>query len=252
MPYSIFLDLDGTLLPAGSHQISDRTLGALTKAKNDGHRIFLNTGRPPSGLSEDAYRGFPFDGYLCGCSYVKVGGTVILADRLTANELKPIVAHFYGRDIIVLLEGEESVRAAYDQTGESGFLPVNEINEIFRICESEPITKITVRKRLNEEDLAFIRQFADPIPRSDSDCTEVVPRNHSKATVMNLVVDFLALDRETVIAIGDTENDIPMLKAAPLSVAMGNASDEVKKYAKFVTSSAENDGVAEVLEKLLP
>ncbi len=255
MSYSIFLDFDGTLVPTERDRFSDRTLKALTDAQNAGHKIFLNTGRAMSYLNVDAFRGFRFDGYLCGCSYVNVGGKLLMADRLTADETQPVVAHFYGRDVIVLLEGELSMYAAYDKgrvTEKNGFIPLNDMNEIFRICELEPITKMNVLTLLtDEEDLAFIRQFADPILRDDANCTELVPKGHDKAFVMKTVLDYLELDPEKVIAIGDTRNDIPMLKAAPISVAMGNASEEVKAHAKYVTKSSEEDGVAKFLEEFL-
>lgn len=255
MSYSVFLDFDGTLLPVGQTKISDRTLAALTDAQAKGHKIFLNTGRALSFLNVDAFRGFRFDGYLCGSAYINVRGKVLMADGLTADETQPIVAHFYGRDVIVLLEGENTMWAAYDTEGimeKDGMIPLNDMQEIFRVCELEPITKMNVLTKLrDEEDLAFVRQFADPVLREDEDCTELVPKGHDKAYVMNAVVTMLELDPETVVAIGDSNNDLPMLDAAPISVAMGNASDKVKAHAKFVTSSAEQDGVAEFLEGLL-
>ena len=254
MPYSVFLDFDGTLKAPEEKQISQRTVNALTEAQRKGHKIFLNTGRAASFLDVDSFRGFRFDGYLCGCSYIAAGGRVLMADRLTADELQPIVAHFYGRGLIVLLEGENAMWAVYDEKGETekdGFFPVNDVYEAFRICELEPITKMNVLTNLKEDDLAFIRQFADPIERDDTTCTEIVAKGHDKAYVMNKAVEYLDLDPEKVIAIGDSSNDFAMLDAAPIAVAMGNASDEVKARADYVTEAVENDGVAVFLESFL-
>lgn len=254
MSYSVFLDFDGTLKASGADKMSPRVVNALRAAQEKGHKIFLNTGRAVSFLDVDAFNGFRFDGFLCGCSYINVKGRVLMADRLTADELQPIVAHFYGRDVIVLLEGENAMWAAYDKeesTVKDGFIPLNDMREIFRICELEPITKMNVLINLGEEDLEFIRQFADPIERDDTTCTEIVGKGHDKAYVMNKTVEYLDLDPEKVIAIGDSSNDFAMLDAAPISVAMGNASDEVKRRAKYVTASVEEDGVAVFLEEFL-
>ena len=254
MSYSVFLDFDGTLLVPGAKKISKRVIQALTEAQKKGHRIFLNTGRALSFLDIDAFDGFRFDGYLCGCAYINVGGRVLMADRLTADETQPIVAHFYGRDLIVLLEGENAMYAAYDKNEvmtEQGMIPLNDMNDIFRVCELEPITKMNVLTNLGEEDLDFIRQFATPIERDDTACTEIVPMGHSKAFVMQKAVEYLDLDPEKVIAIGDSTNDLAMLDAAPISVAMGNASDLVKSHTKHVTDTVNDDGVATFLEGFL-
>lgn len=254
MSYSVFLDFDGTLKAPGAKTLSQRTVDALTEAQRKGHKIFLNTGRALSFLDVDAFRGFRFDGYLCGCSYINAGGKVLMADRLTADESQPIVAHFYGRGLIVLLEGENTMWAAYDEKGETaadGIIPLNDMGEIFRICELEPITKMNVLTNLGKDDLDFIRQFADPIERDDTTCTEIVPKGHDKAYVMNKTVEYLNLDPEKVIAIGDSSNDFAMLDAAPIAVAMGNASAEVKSRATYVTESVQNDGVAVFLEDFL-
>lgn len=54
---------------------------------------------------------------------------------------------------------------------------------------------------------------------------------------------------ENVLAIGDNENDISMLKHAGVSAAMGNAEDDVKEAAKFVAGNNEEDGAARFLEE---
>ncbi len=252
MAYSVFLDFDGTLLPGGAKKISDRNLKVLTDLQKAGHKIFMNTGRSAGFLDIDACRGFKFDGYLCGCAYINLRGKQIMADTMTADELQPIAAHFFGRDIIVLLEGELAVYAAYDKEekmAKKGFIPLNDINEIFKVCELEPITKMTILADLSEEDLAFVSQFAHPIPRPDSHCTEVVLKGHDKALLIKTTAEYWGLEKNKIIAIGDTTNDIPMLEYAPISVAMGHAAAEVKQHAKYITASDKEDGVAVFLEE---
>lgn len=251
MGYSFFLDLDGTLLSSPSGRFSDRTLSVLTRLQQEGNKIYLNTGRPAGFLPVDAFRGFRFDGYLCGCSYINCGGKLILDDLLGADLSEPIVMHFYGRNIPVLLEGEEAVWAAYDTDGSTGFIPVNDPSEIFRICELERITKLNILSLLPEEDLNFIREFADPIVRGDANCTEVVRKGNSKGTALQLVVNAFDLDPNKTVAIGDTSNDIPMFEAAAYSVAMGNALPEIQAKAESVTLSCEEDGAAAAMEAFL-
>lgn len=65
-----------------------------------------------------------------------------------------------------------------------------------------------------------------------------------------MICEYLDLTGKEIITIGDGENDISMFNTTPNSVAMGNALEYIKKQAKYVTSSNDEDGVAKVLEKL--
>ena len=65
----------------------------------------------------------------------------------------------------------------------------------------------------------------------------------NKAAGIRSFADYLGLDLSETMAFGDGGNDIPMLRAAGIGVAMGNASDEVKSYADYVTDHIDNDGL---------
>ncbi|AYO29635.1 hypothetical protein D2962_02555 [Biomaibacter acetigenes] len=73
----------------------------------------------------------------------------------------------------------------------------------------------------------------------------------SKETAVDFLIKRFGIERSQVIDIGDNYNDIDMLKYAGLGIAMGNASDEVKKHADFVTSTNDEDGVACALKKFI-
>ena len=80
---------------------------------------------------------------------------------------------------------------------------------------------------------------------------EVIPRIINKGQGIRDICGVLGVDTAEVIAFGDAENDIPMLRAAGMGVAMGNAADAVKQAADMVTLSNNDDGIAAALEKLL-
>ena len=95
-----------------------------------------------------------------------------------------------------------------------------------------------------------------PIPGSEcctSDPTylEFMARGVNKGAGLRAAAEELELSREEVMAVGDGHNDMPMLRWAGVSVAMGNASAEVKRSARFVTESCERDGLAVALNALL-
>ena len=69
----------------------------------------------------------------------------------------------------------------------------------------------------------------------------------SKALALEKICGFYGISQNEIIAIGDELNDISMLKAAGLSVAMENAADDVKKAADIITASNNDDGFAKLV-----
>jgi len=73
----------------------------------------------------------------------------------------------------------------------------------------------------------------------------------SKLDAVKLVSKQFGIEKENIIAIGDNFNDQEMIAYAGLGIAMGNAPDEVKAIADYVTDTNNNDGVAKALEKFI-
>ena len=80
---------------------------------------------------------------------------------------------------------------------------------------------------------------------------EVIPKVINKGQGIRDICSVLGIDPAEVISFGDAANDIPMLRAAGMGVAMGNAAEAVKAAADMVTLSNNADGIAAALEKLL-
>lgn len=82
-------------------------------------------------------------------------------------------------------------------------------------------------------------------------CVDVLEKGVSKAQGIAVVAEKLGISSEQVITVGDNLNDIEMIQYAGLGVAMGNASQQVKERADYVTATNEEEGLAQFLEKLL-
>lgn len=80
---------------------------------------------------------------------------------------------------------------------------------------------------------------------------EVMPKGTSKGNAVKILAQMLGIDREEVICIGDSENDLSMIKYAGLGVAMGNALDIVKENADYITDTNSNAGVGKVIQKFI-
>ena len=80
---------------------------------------------------------------------------------------------------------------------------------------------------------------------------EFMNKEVDKGASLTRLANILGVKIEEVIAIGDSYNDLTMIKAAGLGVAMGNAVDAVKEIANLITTSNEENGVAKVINDLI-
>jgi Cof subfamily protein (haloacid dehalogenase superfamily) len=87
--------------------------------------------------------------------------------------------------------------------------------------------------------------------RSQTYYLDVTPPGQDKGVFVRAIAARLAIATEAVATIGDMQNDVPMFKASGLSVAMGNATDEVKAHAMLVTDSNEDEGFAHAVDMIL-
>lgn len=87
--------------------------------------------------------------------------------------------------------------------------------------------------------------------RSQTYYLDVTPPGHDKGTFVEAMAKRQGVPATTVATIGDMQNDLPMFARSGLSVAMGNASDDVKQRATYVTASNEDEGFAKAIEMVL-
>jgi Cof subfamily protein (haloacid dehalogenase superfamily) len=86
--------------------------------------------------------------------------------------------------------------------------------------------------------------------KSKAHYVEIVPENVDKGKSLQKLGEHLGISRDEIMAFGDGENDIEMLKFAGIGVAMGNADDRVKESADYVTDSVDDDGIIHALKAL--
>lgn len=87
--------------------------------------------------------------------------------------------------------------------------------------------------------------------KSNTNLLEIVPTEISKGNTLSILIKQLNVSQEEVIAVGDDENDISMIKFAGLGVAMENARESVKNIADFITSTNEENGVGKVINMFM-
>ncbi|MCP3030898.1 Cof-type HAD-IIB family hydrolase [Halobacillus sp. A1] len=238
----IALDMDGTLLNSGE-TVSEANYKAIKKAKDQGIHVVLSTGRSLERCQEIAES-------LGRSSYiVTINGGEIYNDKFELVDQTVLDASLVER----LWELREQHDVHYWSTTVQGQFNSSEnfekeINEYdwlkfgFDIQDDE-IRKVVLDELQNNEALE--------ISNSSPTNIEVNPAGVNKAAALLKVCERLDIVMENVMAVGDSLNDMAMIKEAGIGVAMGNAQEDVKNEAAWVTSTNDEDGVAEAIERIL-
>ncbi|MDE6758279.1 MAG: Cof-type HAD-IIB family hydrolase [Clostridia bacterium] len=126
------------------------------------------------------------------------------------------------------------------------------LSEYVRACKDKPVkVLVLMQSELSE---AFVEQGAKKFPelafmRSHPLVVEIITKGINKGLAIGWLCEKYGITTDEAIAIGDSENDIAMIKTAGLGVAMGNAMPKVKLAADHIADTNDNDGVAKIIYK---
>ncbi len=261
----IVLDLDDTLLQT-DQTISPRTKQALMNAQNAGVKVVLASGRPTFGMLHIAeeLRLNDYGSFILSYNGAKVINCAN-KEELFSSTLTPEVVHSLyeiSRQEDVLIHsyvGNQIVTEVANKfTDIEGALTGMEIVEVesFVHAVSEPVVKVLMLAEPDE--LAVVEKKLQlnlagklSVMRSKPFFLEFTEDGVTKGTSLNILIQNLGIQRDEVIAIGDSYNDLAMIEFAGLGVAMGNSPDDIKSKADYVTDTNMNDGVAKVVEEFI-
>lgn len=248
----LFFDIDGTLVSFKTHKIPQSTVDALTEAKANGVKIYISTGRPMLFINNLSQIEHLIDGYITTTGALcVVGQTCFNCHKISDESVRRVMdganrfhkaAVVVGTDHIGVTNDSEELTEQFKKglNLEFDFAPMS-------IVMQEPILQISVFFNAEEE---------KAVMEGISDC--VCSRWHPSFTdITNIAADkgkaLLAMARHEGMGIGETMafgdggNDISIIKQAGIGVAMGNANDDVKAAADYVTTSVDDDGVRNAL-----
>ena len=96
-------------------------------------------------------------------------------------------------------------------------------------------------------------KYKDKIIDKEYEYLDIAPNNVTKGNALQVLMDYLKVSKEDILSIGDNLNDIDMFQVSGIGAAINSASDEVKKFASYITlNSAEDGGCAEAIYKFIP
>lgn len=268
----IAFDLDGTFLDSEKHLIEEN-VQALQRACKKGLYVVPATGRTWPGIPEEL-RALPFIRYC-----ITVNGAQIYdrqQDRILHREEIP------AKRALELMEFMDGVDALYDCYQDNAGWMSRRFYERLEEYVTDPVLLPHVRRlrqpveelkdmirqngrsvqkmQMHFRDMELRRKYLDLLPGLLPDMAvtsslynniEINCLEANKGAALERLCGILGVEREKSIAFGDDTNDISMLRAAGVGVAMGNAKDIVKAAADMVTLTNDEAGLAKALEKLI-
>ena len=252
---AVFFAIDGTLAAVKSHIIPKSTREAVRRLREKGICCILSTGRHPLEVEEEnILPGLDFDGgiWLTG-QFCELCGTCILQNCFTKEQLiilreflekRRRSCIFFEKDAMYCNLVDERIKK--EQTGIGTAVPP--VRDIGDLEKREILQMVPFIDKAEEEALLALLPECR-LTRWGEGVVDFLPAGGGKEQGILAVCRELGITPEQVIAFGDAENDIAMLRLAGLGVAMGNAIQEVKDIADDITLSNEEDGVADYLKK---
>ena len=246
----IFFDIDGTLCRYEG-TITDNIKNCFKKLHERGHVTFLCTGRSPKDISADILS-LGFNGIIaCMGAIIMVEGE-ILQNKFIPSEmlLETINAMIEAKTPALILGINEVMRTEQMEPTplETGI--VNSISDLYRDGKLAEISSLDIEYP-EVSALGPIRKMID----KHSDLIEYNKisgqtrlKGVNKAKAIQVVKALNQYKELKSFAIGDSQNDIEMLNCVDISIAMGDAPEEVKSASTWITSTVEEDGVCKAME----
>lgn len=253
-PSVIFFDIDGTLLDHDKN-LPMSTKKAIQQLQADGHIVAIATGRAPfmyKALREE----LQIDTYVSfNGQYVVVNNQVVYQNPLEIDSLLQLTKVGLANDHPIVFMDHEDMKAnvpAHDFISESiSSLQINQFpsHDPYYYQGREILQSLFFCSE--GEEVYYQKQFpAFDFVRWHPLSVDVLPKGGSKANGIKQAMDVLAIPEANQYAFGDGLNDIEMLSSVTHSVAMGNAKQEVKAVADYITDDVNHDGILNGLKKV--
>ena len=241
-----FFDIDGTILRFGKPDMTDRVKEALNRLQKNGVLICLATGRPLAVIPK--FEGVKFD------LTIAFNGSVCLAgDKVVTNLVIPY------EEVIQIIENATRMNKAVAVATKSRIV-TNGVDDALREYFELASLKATPSHEFDNAIKEEVYQMMLGCERSEWDevlkgtkkakiaawwdsAVDIIPDGSGKGNAIKKVVEYFGFSPDEAIAFGDGGNDVDMLQAAGIGVAMGNAADSVKAVADEVCGSVDEDGI---------
>lgn len=243
----IFFDIDGTLIDIDSRKISEKTLETLIRLKEKNIILCLSTGRAP--MTVPRFEGWEPDVFLTfNGSYCYTRQQVIYKNPISTEEAKQIIRNAASINRPVSIATSEKLAANGKDKDLVDYFAIAKLeldvsDEFDEIVESGEIYQIMSGGYESEYPALLKDVRGAKITAWWDRAVDIIPADSGKGVGIEHVLAHYHLKKEEALAFGDGNNDIEMLQAVGVGVAMGNGSDELKAVADDICGHAADDGV---------
>jgi len=258
----VIADVDGTLLTEDK-VLTKRAQAAVHALHKAGIRFAITSGRPPRGMAmlfDPLDLDTPIAGFNGGL-FVRRDLSIIAEKTLPADisrhALDLIRAHgldtwiYRGNDWLITKPGAPHVaREAWTVKFEP-IVAANFDDKLDRVAKIVGVSDDHDRVKRCEADAQAALGERATASRSQPYYLDITHKEANKGAVVDYLSDYFTIPPEQIATIGDSPNDVLMFKRSGLSIAMGNASDEVKAQAKVTTDSYNGEGFAKAIERFV-
>lgn len=252
-PHLFALDIDGTLLVTG--QLPSRAvIESIRRAQEAGHQLVLATGRSVPNAARAAKQLNILDGWMVasnGAVTAKIADgsyTVTETHSVNARAVVDLVSAVRPD----LCMATEILEVGYHVWGD---IPIDELSGSQVVVSQpqdlwvDPTPRLVIYGKDARDLVPPIRAGGMNAVATRPDWIDVTPGQVTKATALEALRRQFLIPKERTVAIGDSDNDIPMLRWAERGVAMGHAPDNVRSHAAYRTKSVLDDGAALILNE---
>lgn len=247
---AVFFDVDGTLMDHESNIIPKTTQIALRELKKKGIQIFTCTGRHIKELHMLGIAKLPFDGHvlLNGQVCLDQNECTVAQIPICQEDIEGILPWFEEKKIpIAFMEEKEVYINTIDRYVQEAMADIS--SEPPKVGTYGENAVYMVNIFAGEKEVAELMKNMPhcSMTRWNTHAVDVVDADTCKAKGMKKILEHYGLKRTEIMAFGDAENDMEMLRYAGIGVAMGNASERVKACADYITKDVGNEGIFSAL-----
>lgn len=249
---AVFFDIDGTLVSFTTHTVPPSTREAIRRLREQGIKVFIATGRLLR--HTDAVGDVEVDGYITvnGSYCLTSSGEVIFEAAFPRDVVDRVfeLEERYGFQAAVMTHKNIYIDRITPvvQTIADMIHIYPEVADLRQVAAQQPVLQMCpyIMADLERE---VIPQLPECVPsRWTQLFMDINIKGIDKSVGARRVMEYYGLSLDQAMAFGDGGNDLPLVRDVAVGVAMGNACDELKEVADYITSSVDEDGVSRALE----
>lgn len=243
---TIFFDVDGTLVSHQTDSVPESTRKALALLRENGIKLVLATGRDMSQLKKLPVKDIKFDGYLTmnGQLCLDENGKELFGNPIDKKDTEKMIELIETKTVPITTIGKEGpyINFVTDQVVAAQKAVSSKVAPIGQY-HGEKVYQFIAYGNRDE-----LKKLIDDLPNCklswwNEYAVDIISRDGGKLAGVKKYLELQGQTLENAMAFGDGENDLEMLEAVKIGVAMGNGEDQVKQIADYVTTSVDKDGI---------